>query len=155
MKDREAWCVAAHGIAKSRARLSDWTITKLLAKTQTTILVPQGKQLILIMNCFDFVWKNHLPLPSPSRPSQSRWGGFVKDGIFQVHIQRMIILQQEIRDWGSTFPGSCMMQLPAFRAAQGKQDAKTTLGEKKQTNRVDTSSKASENILHRNKLSLY
>ena len=26
--DREAWCAAAHGVTKSRTRLSDWTATK-------------------------------------------------------------------------------------------------------------------------------
>ena len=26
--DREAWCVAVHGDAKSRTQLSDWTTTK-------------------------------------------------------------------------------------------------------------------------------
>ena len=28
VKDREAWCAAVHGDAKSRTQLSDWTTTK-------------------------------------------------------------------------------------------------------------------------------
>ena len=28
VKDRNAWCAAVHGVAKSRAQLSDWTTTK-------------------------------------------------------------------------------------------------------------------------------
>ena len=27
VKGREAWCAAVHGVAESRARLSDWTTT--------------------------------------------------------------------------------------------------------------------------------
>ena len=122
-------------VAKSQAWLSDWTTTKLLTETQTTILVPQGKQLIVIMSCFDFVWKNRLPSPFPSRPSQNRWGRFVKDRIFQVHIQRMIILQQEIRDWHSTFAGhdatssnqSSSRKAGCKNYTQGEKKKKTTL----------------------------
>ena len=36
--DREAWCVAIHGVAKSRTRLSDWTELKQIRATHTQIL---------------------------------------------------------------------------------------------------------------------
>ena len=34
VKDRKAWCAAAHGVAKSQTRLSDWTTTPF---TQDTV----------------------------------------------------------------------------------------------------------------------
>ena len=34
VKDREAWCAAVHGVAKSRTWLSDWTATATHTKSQ-------------------------------------------------------------------------------------------------------------------------
>ena len=38
VKDREAWCAAAHGVTKSQAQLSDWTTNLVLAKPCNFIL---------------------------------------------------------------------------------------------------------------------
>ena len=35
VKDREAWCVAVHGVTKNRTQLSDWTTTVQFSSVQS------------------------------------------------------------------------------------------------------------------------
>ena len=35
--DREAWCAAFHGVAKSRTQLSDWTTTEAFFKAVSNL----------------------------------------------------------------------------------------------------------------------
>ena len=56
VRDREAWCAAAHGVAKSRTRLSDWTERNRSIRFPTTTslqaLVRPGFPLKMIPNTF-------------------------------------------------------------------------------------------------------
>ena len=48
--DREAWCAAGHGVAKSQTRLSDWTeIIKIMNTSLSTLLVAPWSRIIIIL----------------------------------------------------------------------------------------------------------
>ena len=44
----EAWCAAAHGVAKCQTRLSDWTIMKYMYKEFMTEVGCEGKFVVQI-----------------------------------------------------------------------------------------------------------
>ena len=63
--DREAWCAVIHGVAKSRAQLSDWTelnhisISYTSNHQLTSIWVILNIWLIMDICVYNFVWMHH------------------------------------------------------------------------------------------------
>ena len=65
MMDREAWCAAIHGVAKSWTRLSDWTELNFPSARSDKALVKTtslGVQAFLMENALDTCYKGTFPL---------------------------------------------------------------------------------------------
>ena len=76
VKDREAWHTAAHGVAKSQTRLSNWTELVLFinhAKTnfQCSNLKTWGSIILILILLLSFVGSNLLGVPR-----RNSWGSF-------------------------------------------------------------------------------
>ena len=54
--DREAWCAAMHGVAKSRTRLSDWTELKVGTMSYLSSNPPFGTYCLCLASSFLFSW---------------------------------------------------------------------------------------------------
>ena len=79
VNDREAWCAAVHGVAKSRRRLSDWTTT-------TTIVVLKILHYPMIPSCWSTL--RHLGIRFGNhgvKGTKIKYGSFSK-GIFKFSV---------------------------------------------------------------------
>ena len=65
VKDREAWCAAVHGDAKSQTRLSEWTTTPF---TQGSLFYSSLSPALRDLPIHSVWLQHHLP-PSPHPPS--------------------------------------------------------------------------------------
>ena len=62
--DRGAWCVAVHGVAKSRTRLSDWTELNWEGKPTKGIVTGLGELSVECAVCIDYLKLDSLYIPS-------------------------------------------------------------------------------------------
>ena len=65
VKDREAWCAAVYGVAKSRTRLSDWTATIWDLRALELVLVSSGS--LMLITHLRVNWYSLWCGPSPMR----------------------------------------------------------------------------------------
>ena len=60
MKDREAWCAAAHGVTENRSQLSDWTAIYLQSSKSAQYLEIYMNKLNFVKGFFYIYWDDHM-----------------------------------------------------------------------------------------------